>query len=178
MFCFFTFSTPNFCIYLVEIKNVCWSARKCHIHSFRTPKHRSPHHHPQHPRPLLKAYTRVELPLLLPERNEGLCSVETPKGSCGVAIIPQQTRRGRQLTPKETKTPSTVITLAVISTEPERRSTSDLKRRSVAIHHIYFINPLLFFFFFSTNRRHGDARLAVGKYADIQLTVTLSYTNS
>lgn len=64
------------------------------------PKHKNHHHHPRHYHQ--KSYTRLELPLLLPERNEGLHLVEI-MGSCNVAIMPQQTRRGHQLTPKGKK---------------------------------------------------------------------------
>lgn len=46
-----------------------------------------------------KSFTLLELPLLLPERNDG------PR-PCDVAIIPLQTMRGHRLTPNLEKHPT------------------------------------------------------------------------
>lgn len=105
------------------------SASQCHIHSFQDSKHKNHHDRPQHFITKKRGEREkeiihmVELALLLPERNEGLHLVET-MGSCNVALMPQQTRRGHQLTLKRNTdhedTPSTVLTLAVMNRTEEK----------------------------------------------------------
>lgn len=101
------------------------------------PKHKN-HHHPQHQLSLSKSYTRLELPILLPERNEGLRLVEIIKGR-GVLRHSYHTTADQERAPthtirkEEEKTnniPSTVITLAVMN-RTLKRDYSDLKKRRV-----------------------------------------------